>query len=475
MTEQQTIKVKLGDANHLICYQVTIPKIVRNPRCRKVFIKDKEQLRDYASKYIQSGQKIALLLPDEGSFEDVVSIIDDQYELLVIGEKTMMATAESVGMNVIKNIRYHSNVPWITDYNKPLKGVPAFIVYSGYSLDKNIDLLKSCQKHGVIVSTPTPYRALNKFGIVPDVLICLENRDQSALLKEVYCGIYVVDMTSPLENWRVARSDYMVRMLQPDLAYLRYGLDAGTIPIGNGGFVGSVAINLAYLWGADPIVLVGFDLALTDGFPCTRHIGSDTVVTYEDQFAIFNGSHIAACGSKKFWTEIEADGGSGMVRTTYERLGYKRYLEKITAHMEESELINATEGGARIAGWTEKSFLETLKMATWHSKIHQHESKLMEQSAALESRSGPVSAGIETIERIKRECRRIIEIGSEDMTPDNELEMRELARNEPIIYTLMAPRFVLLRHSHPTQIERIQKSREITIVCANKLLEMLED
>lgn len=467
----KTFQINLREANHLISYKVPLPSKdqVKNPYTRLYRANTLEDLAKYVNQYVQSGQKIALLLPDDGSGDEAIKVADDQYEAHVIGERTLLKTADRIGANLIQNISKYSHLPWVTDLSRPLKGIPAFIVYSGHSLDKNIHLLEECKKHGVVFSTGTPVKALLKFGVQPDILVNIESRELHDSMEGVKPLVQTCDMTCHEHNWKVD-SKYSLRMYQPDLAYLKYCLECGTMPIPNGGFVGSTAINLAYLWGADPIVLLGFDLALTDDKPCTQHIGSDSKVRYDGNMLIMESSHPAK--GKSFWTEVEAYGGDGVVRTTYERVGYRKYLERFADLVDGIEIINATEGGARISGWAEKSLEETLKTATWHAKVHNHRATLKEQLAALESQNGQ-AIGEKILNRIQRNCEKIVELGGKQCI-DSDMEVRRLSREEPIIFTLLAPRFIRLKYEKPDEQTRLKRVREITIECAITMLRILE-
>lgn len=470
--QQKTFRVNLRDAHHIICYKVPAPSRdqIKNRHVRLYQTSSLEDLATYMQRYVQAGQKIALAVPDDGSGDDAQKVVDDQIEAAVVGERTLIKTADRVGHHIIANMQMRSHLPWVTDLDKPLKGVPAFIVYSGYSLDKNIILIQECKKQGVVFTSNTPVKALLKYGVQPDVLVCLENREVHDKTEGVRPLVFACDMTAHENNWKVD-AEYTLRMYQPDLAYIQYCVAAGSIPVANGGFVGSTAVNLAYLWGADPIVLIGFDLALTDGKPCTQHIGSDTTVRFDEMFAYFESSH--PCNGKSFWTEIEAYGGKGTLKTTYERLGYKKYLEKFATLVEGVELINATEGGSRIAGWQEKTLAETLKTATWHAKVHGHTETLRTQLEAIDTQNN-AEKGTAMLRSIKAACEQIVKLGGK-YTVESEMRMRQLARDEPLIYTLLAPRFITLKYERPTDLERLKKIRELTVECAAKVLKTMEE
>lgn len=467
-----SLRVSLQDAHHLICYGVPLPgrEEVRNRCVRLHAAQSLADLADYCDCYVTYGQRIALVIPDDGSRDDAIRVVDDRYEAAAIAERSAVATAERIGWQLIYNIHHYAKLPFITDYDRPLAGRPAFVVYSGPSLDRNISLLPECQTRGAVISTPTPVQAVVTTGIEPDVLINLECRKTFDSMRDARPLIYVGDMILHADNWDVTASHKM-RMFQPDLAYLQYCTQLGTIPIGNGGFVGGCAVNLAYLWGANPIVLIGFDLALTDGRTCTSLIGSDTTLEYSDQFVIFRSSH--PCHGKSYWTEVPAYGGAGTVRTTYERVGYREYLEQIARLATGVELINATEGGSHVVGWSEESLRGVLNRLPKAPEQRPHSNALGRPlNPEMEAERVAVAATI--LRRIRRACEVIVFLGDKKISADNELKIRALVRAEPILYTQLMPHIVRLKHARPNTHERIRRVREITIKCAAKLIDVID-
>lgn len=147
------------------------------------------------------------------------------------------------------------------------KGLPAFCVAAGPSLNKNIRWLKEAQEKGLVVCADTILERLLREGITPDVVCCLERgeivyeyffKDKNYPPEVVLAGQSVVwpaifstfpgprvvclKETLPLEEW-----------VGSILAYL---------PLFRAGSsVGNMNFGLARYLGCDPLVLVGQDLA----------------------------------------------------------------------------------------------------------------------------------------------------------------------------------------------------------------------
>src|SRR5262249_26078794 len=54
------------------------------------------------------------------------------------------------------------------------RGVPAFVVGAGPSLDKNGPLLQEAARKGIVMAVNTSGRALVRHGVTPQVLACIE-------------------------------------------------------------------------------------------------------------------------------------------------------------------------------------------------------------------------------------------------------------------------------------------------------------
>lgn len=479
MSEQKskTYSIELVDAHHLIGFGVPLPSDVKNARhIRKFTTSSKAELAEYVARQVQAGQRVALFVPE--GIEDersIVSILDDHEERLMVGERTLIKTAANIGKQILHNIYERCEVPYITDYHQPLKGVPAFIIYSGPSLDKNVELLARCQDQGVTFCHTTTAKVCEELGIEVDVGVCLESRKLFHTFGKLDPMVYVCDMTATAESWDV-HSRFQARMYQPDLAYLQYGLADGTIPLGSGGFVGSTMVSLAYLWGADPIILLGFDLALTEGKMCSEHIekGDFCDFSKSDMYVVFSGNHpqkgVSFTTNCKRWGDPDKT-----LKTTYERLGYIKYMEKFAKLAQDVELINASEGGAHLEGWREMPLKEALQKSGWHQKLHNHRNELYSQSRILAMRDTTQKRqkARETLEKIRAACNNIIAL-KDDKSVETEMYIRNLTREEPILFTWMAPQFVRLRYTRPDEKTRLSEIRRITVEAATEIKATIE-
>ncbi len=218
------------------------------------------------------------------------------------------------------------------------KGRPAFVIAAGPSLDRNIEQLHGATHLGPILAVGTVSAVLAEHGIRPDLIVSVDpkpqTRDYFKNRKDLRDIPFVFEMEAAPDavgfftgaRLLVGSDKPFCKAIQsflPDLTVLPRGLS-----------VAHYAFEVAHLMGADPIVLVGQDLAFGP-----------------------NSSHAAGVASS--WgeaarndasTRVEVPGNSAPSVTTNQgfRACIRHYEDRIRdIH---PRVINATEGGARIEG-----------------------------------------------------------------------------------------------------------------------------
>ena len=157
--------------------------------------------------------------------------------------------------------------PGVVSLTQKLKNIPAIIVGAGPSLDKNINLLGRAQGYSLILSSDAALKPLLSQSVKPSIVVSLDPQEEIA---KFFQGVSHRGMTL------VAPSIIHPRVLDlwegrvvffhkhaPDIPAL---MDiANQVPeIGRltpGGSVLSVAYDLAFQSGANPIIFTGQDLS----------------------------------------------------------------------------------------------------------------------------------------------------------------------------------------------------------------------
>lgn len=258
----------------------------------------------------------------------------DSLSQLKLGANTSAKIGWLFARNFFENIPLLAQDPCVSRLFGMFKGVPAVLVASGPSLDKNIDLVKEAKGKAVIIAMGSAYEALHRRGIVPDLTVAVDpgetsNRshfegrgsDETALIYEskTYPGI-PREFTGPRFSFF---QDYpMARWLFKSIG------SRSDFPMGL--TVATSAFGVAARLGCNPKILVGQDFAF-----------------------IQNQTHSAGIGiAKDFPIEAEltvpAAIGGGMVPTTHIFNSFRLALEGL--YWQDTRagglVIDATEGGA---------------------------------------------------------------------------------------------------------------------------------
>lgn len=281
--------------------------------------------------------------------------------------------------DVFANLDLLREHPTFLALARQYQGVPAFIVGAGPSLNKNGQLLADAAKKGLVIALNSSARALDGYGVEPQVLACMESIDVSRLFETVsYIDrvVRAVSLTAHPRNLRTGKGPllHIFEGIQQQNAPLTELLGFPGLSVS--GSVSTLAFSLAERLGCSPIVFVGQDLAYTDG----RAYAAGTA--YQDSRVRLSedGEHVELdwCetlkqthnqGNTKMLDreplrDVLAWGGRGRVMSTIGFSAVRAWLEGASVVLArdrpETRLINATEGGARIEGFEEKALAEVL-------------------------------------------------------------------------------------------------------------------
>jgi len=221
---------------------------------------------------------------------------------------------------------------------------PAILVSAGPSLNQSMTNLKQAVGKCIIIAVDSAVVPLLNNGITPDFVTTLDFRYHNAdkllptMVKNASFSLVATISTSiptarrlPLNHLFFCFQDNDTQTWLTDVLKVNYFMK----PVGT---VAALSLSFAQMIGADPIILIGHDFALTS--KKSDHVAG----------AIFKGS----------WNEkgncISVKGVDGqMVRTQDFLLEFKQSFEEIMLRYP-CNYINATASGAHIAGTTIKKF-----------------------------------------------------------------------------------------------------------------------
>ncbi len=238
--------------------------------------------------------------------------------------------------NLSNNFKYILEFPDLGLLGNAMAGVPAVIVGAGPSLDQSLPDLKEADRKALLMSAASALGPMGNVGIEPHLTLALEGKDESRQFEQSAfdkCLLAASSCSHPnhFSKWNGALG------LFHSLPWLAGLLGFGP-HIPSGGHVTSAAFSLACLWGCDPIILVGQDLAYSRGrmHAAGRPGGED----YEKP--------------ETFW--VEAIGG-GITETSVVMQGYTNWYREAAAYLQTRpnppRLINASAQGARLPEFEE--------------------------------------------------------------------------------------------------------------------------
>ncbi len=223
------------------------------------------------------------------------------------------------------------------------------IVSAGPSLDKNVELLKEVKNKALILAVDTALRPLMKRGIRPDLTITIDTKkplelfmyDEKMLdIPIVTCIAGNVEVIGKYPGKRIY--DY-----EMDVAFAKiYGADDFQKScLETGGSVANNAFTLVREAGYKNIILIGQDLA----YPGNKIHAEET---FKDRERI---------DFVKKPTDVEVEDIYGnTVYTGADMLIYLNWFENRIHNFPELNVVDATEGGAKIKGSKIMTFREAI-------------------------------------------------------------------------------------------------------------------
>lgn len=267
-----------------------------------------------------------------------MTYIKDIVNVKLLNLVTLIKMGPDFVSNALINLADYCTHPGVATLFGRFANIPAIIVSAGPSLNKNIHLLKEAKGKAIIFAVGTAVKALKKWNVEPDFIFSL---DPHPLNYEHFKGVDVggATLVAEIQSNHMVLEDYQGPIfMSGDVAILKWFGDSIEFKgkIESGGSVANNAMATAYKMGANPIILVGQDLAFgLDGH--THAAGTN----YADK--TYSG------GENINYLYVKANDGGKLLtdRSFYQFLTFfQHWIEKYP----EREYINATEGGAFIEG-----------------------------------------------------------------------------------------------------------------------------
>lgn len=290
------------------------------------------------------------------AFSDEYRVVHEQVLYRIRSLQASRYTAQTIGSiaveNNIRNLRYLlDSVCGDSLKGSFPDGFPVIIVSAGPSLEKNIDQLSKAKNHALIIGVDTAVQPMLDADICPDIIVSVDPRKELTLFSdERMNGIPIVGCTDM--SYRVLERMNKSRVIfssteNPFVENLYAKAGHEILRIESGGSVATMAYSLSRYWGFHTIILVGQDLALTG----------------MKMYA--NGAKLNMDQFHRDLIEIPDIYGNA-IYTVRDYYYYLKWFESRIQLYPDVEVIDATEGGARIEGSRIMSLADAIKKYGTH-------------------------------------------------------------------------------------------------------------
>ena len=350
-----------------------------------------------------------------------IARVKDAAELMANTRASMM---EAWAVLAVENAPHIVATPGLAPLAGAFAGVPAVIAAAGPSLERQLDTLARLRDRVLLIAIGQALPALRTAGIEPDLVHAIESKDVSHQLvrggPSDGLALVVLPSVHPCLFEVPVRARFVSTPATHELACWMARALGETCFLPGGATVAQSAVYLARALGADPIVLIGQDLAFTDGRVYARGSAYDMVSLRQrsDGGYEFTGlaEKAALLGFEQSAEPRRADlvwveGWDGTpVPTSRSYAAFRESYRRIGADLARQgvRLVNCTEGGARIPGIDHLPFAELLESLPARSldaaaRIDRAWAEAQPSgAAALELPIAAARRGLDTVEREAR-------------------------------------------------------------------------
>ncbi len=290
-------------------------------------------------KAIKHPPSIAL---DPVYYQEVIQRLQDAMYYALVNNNSRDKSWRHYARNMVRNVPAAMTLPGVNGLFGAFDGVPAIVVSAGPSLGKNVRELAHAKGRAVIIAVDTAVRVLLDHGVAPDLVVSIDfssnnmryfdGIDTTALRLVVDSEVYppILDAFEGTRFYAEITNKSASRWFS-HMVGARGGFDKGLS-------VAHTAFLLALEMGCRPVALIGQDLAYTGD---VSHVKGAAM------------SRVEARGPGTGNVIVVPDMFGRPVNSHASMVVFLRHFEELL-HTEAGRLpggcIDATEGGARIAG-----------------------------------------------------------------------------------------------------------------------------
>lgn len=312
--------------------------------CEEYFFHALQSILDYSNFQLV----VQAVLPNylqlfRQEYQEMLDVYKSVVELIIFTRNTMILRGVEIQHNaygLARDMMESNSIIQLVDImkKKEMEDIPAILVAAGPSLDKNVEDLKKARGKAFLMVVDTALNTVLEHEIIPDLTISIDSRKplnlfKNAEFKKIPIALSmnsnkeIVKKNHARHFYEVDEQSYLTRIIE------KLGKD--TIQLSSGGSVANNALSLLYEMGFRTIILVGQDLAYPGGV--------------EHAEAAYGKGNDKIDTNKKKYIEVEDNFGNRVMTEANMNI-YRKWIENYITAYDELKVINATEGGAKIAG-----------------------------------------------------------------------------------------------------------------------------
>lgn len=289
--------------------------------------------------------------------EQFIQCCTDKIQDEVIAKCTRLGFNRMIPRHILyhmKNMISQRNITQIRQAFEPyhISDIPVIIVSAGPSLDKNVGELRKAQGKAFIIVVDAALRTVLQAGVRPDIVCTIDPESPKRFFENLDLRNIIWAYGKWTRPWiyeeyggSVFYQGYYSGLWN---AIMSEALGYEFPQLSSGGSVTADAFMIADYIGFRKIILIGQDMAFTNGISHTS--GIDGAFGDNDDYI-----------NSRYLVTVQGIHGEEL-KTDFQMWRYKKWFEKIIRmNGDRFDVINATEGGACIEGTVNQTLRETIE------------------------------------------------------------------------------------------------------------------
>ncbi|HEY1406256.1 MAG TPA: 6-hydroxymethylpterin diphosphokinase MptE-like protein [Spirochaetota bacterium] len=307
-----------------------------------------ERMRGRSSKSVVFIAHRGSCLRDGEYYPNIIRIAKSYISTKDVNIATLAKFEKLWSSNIARNAKSFLSAVPVSAFFGAFENVPAIVVAAGPSLTESIPFIRKNKDRAVIIAVDTSYFILRRYGIEPHFCLCV---DPQAINARYFEGdtsgetVLVADPCAHPSALRLFTGRQVMAGIPFDMMKWIEEISGEKGELAHGGSVSTNAYDFAKQLGASPVIIVGQDLAFSDGLAHARGSYLDEQshlrVTRLWNEQMMNRSQLSAL------PKIMVKGiGGEKVHTNQKMMIFLNWFEK----RNDDDFINATRKGSFING-----------------------------------------------------------------------------------------------------------------------------